>query len=108
MPDNCVIVRDIAGKYARIKNNNKNYKDYFLSLGFMPDGDQLSREIIDDDDRIEIIKKLIEVGALFSSGRGWSPEDILAMYSEKGLVNKNYLVISWKDPENYFIKEVKL
>lgn len=83
-----------------MKKNNE-----LSSIGFSCDGNRFTRSIFDDSERQVFIEKLIDMGALFSEGRDWSPAELLNFYCEQGRIKIAYKVISWRGQDNYIITE---
>ncbi len=104
-PDNAIIVLDIAGSHARLHATKPDAEQALQVLGFVLEGEQLVRPIADVPERESLVNKLIELGALFSGGSGWSPAELLDMYREQGIVKGSYKTISWRGPDNFIITE---
>ncbi|MTV41476.1 hypothetical protein [Duganella radicis] len=102
-PENEIVVLDIAGERALVGGGESSDTNALLALGFNPEGAYFVRKIVDDEDRRNIIYKLVEMSALFSSGRDWSPAELMDLYREQGAVTTSYRVIAWHTPENYVI-----
>lgn len=103
MQNKNIIVKEIAGNRAVLESNDEQQQTKLEAIGFVRDGGRLIRPVVDDADRKYLIIKLINMNALFSSGRDWSPEELLDYYSEKGIINQPYQVISWSDKTNFEI-----
>lgn len=103
MPSDSVVVVDISGNTARLYSDTESYDEALIEAGFLRSGSDLTRPISDNADRQHVVRTLIGIDALFSSGRDWSPEDIVEMFKEQGLSNQSYHVISWRNPETYSI-----
>lgn len=99
LPIDEIVVTDIAGDQARVHAAKLAHKDELVRIGFIGQADELARPIRDVQDRIQLVVKLIELGALFSSGRDWSPEELVQYYVEQGSVSGPYRVISWSSSE---------
>jgi len=98
-----IVVTDIAGNQARVHAMNSVHKSELIRIGFMGQADDLVRPLTSVDDRIKVLVRLVELGALFSAGRDWSPEEVVKYYHEQGLINASYRVITWKCPEQFLI-----
>lgn len=72
-------------------------------LGFVSGATTIRRPIRDEDDRIYLVRELIDLGALFSAGDGWSPAEIVELHASKGLANGPYKRIAWKNQGEYAI-----
>lgn len=101
MPTDAIVVLDIAGSRAKLYSSDEACDARLKDIGFDRSGDFLERAIADDGERRAVVKSLVEAKALFSSGRDWSPEEIVSMYQEQGFIDCSYRVISWKDPYTY-------
>ena len=103
MPAEDIVVVDISGRVAKLYSSASKREEDLQNAGFLRFGSELNRPISDDVDRIELIKFLIDVGAFFSSGRDWSPEEIVEQYKGQGAVTQGYYAIAWTTPDNYVI-----
>jgi len=101
--DNEIIVLDIAGDVARLQLGVMAASSEITNIGFKQAGDYFVRTIIDDDDRIMVVQKLLSVGALFSAGPGWSPAELLDYYRDQNFIDGKFRVISWRNPEDFSI-----
>jgi hypothetical protein len=104
LKDNLVVL-DIAGNRAVLETADENKKNELSSIGFVCDGNRLTRPIVDDSERQRLVEKLINMDALFSEGRDWSPAELLDYYCEQGRIKGAYKVIYWKSQDNYFVTE---
>ena len=104
-PENELIVLDIAGNKASLQLNKDDpvLEQVLISLGFSHENEQLVRLIVDDKDRQKLVQKLIDMDAIFSSGRDWSPAALVEYYRDQGVVNQHYRIVSWNSPEHYRI-----
>lgn len=102
-PENEIVVLDIAGAYARIFCGNQADEASLLKLGFVSENGQMVRPISDVPDRQRLVNSLIDLRALFSSGRDWSPAELVDFYREQGVVTANYRMITWKNPNQYMV-----
>jgi hypothetical protein len=100
-----IVVTDIAGAYARVHATSSVHKRNLVTIGFVEEGDVLVLLLRDERDRAEAIKMLIDLGALFSVGTGWSPAELVEHYREQGLISGSYRAIAWKNPEQYLISQ---
>lgn len=100
-----VVVTELAGNNILIANDNDNFKSMLFSFGFEKVGRYFSISISmrDVDKRAYLIQKLIEIGALFSAGKDWSPSEIVGYYREKGLIEGHYFEISWRNKQDFNI-----
>lgn len=98
-----IVVLDIAGTRARVACGKPDAESHLIALGFFLEGNQMIRQLLDVEDRQKIIKALIEIGALFSTGRGWSPAELVDLYREQGSILTGYRMITWKNSNQYLI-----
>lgn len=105
LPESEIIVLDLAGDYARVACHNPDGVESLMSLGFHLSGDQFIKAIADDLERQKMACNLIELSAVFSAGRDWSPAELLEYYREQGVFRKAYRVISWKGKDNFQIRD---
>jgi len=98
-----IVVTEVAGDQARVQATSSIHKSQLSRLGFEEQADALARPISGVDDRIHVLAKLIELGALFSAGRDWSPEELVQYYREQGSISGPYRVIAWKNHEQFEI-----
>lgn len=103
IPDNEILVRDIAGDRALVQTNCRRKKRDLSRLGFTEKDGYLNRTIADTDDRRRLLESLIDLDALFSYGRDWCPSELVEYYRELGLIDRPFRVIAWRDPEHYTI-----
>jgi len=101
--ENEIVVLDIAGARAKVACGKPSVEASLMALGFVPEGDQLARPISDVVDRQEIVGALIRLGALFASGRDWSPAELVDLYREQGTILTGYRMVTWKNPNQYLI-----
>lgn len=105
IPDNEMVVIDVAGDYARVQTTNSAHRQSLVRMGFVEEYDRLSLPLKDKNDRAKVVQMLIGFGALFSDGRDWSPAELVAYYRELGLVSGSYRVITWRNPNDYFVSK---
>jgi hypothetical protein len=98
-----IVVTDIAGDKARVHATNSVHKSELIRLGFIGQNDDLVRPLHSVDDRIRVLVRLIDLGALFSAGRDWSPEEVVQYYHEQGFIDGPYRVIAWKNLEQFLL-----
>lgn len=102
LPDGLVVF-EIAGNYASIHCPDKQKMQTLFLAGFGVEGDKMVRPITSDADRLDLVRQLINLGALFSDGTGWAPAEVVAMYKDNGAIKDSFLRISWKNPNSYII-----
>ena len=65
----------------------------------------MTKEVYDEEEKVSVIKELIAMGALFSSGREWSPEEVVEYLVERGVLDISSInVISWYSPDSYAVR----
>ena len=84
-----VVAIELAGNNILIANDNDNFKNELISIGF--------------EKRAVLFQKLIEIGTLFSNGKDWSPSEIVRYYRDKGLIRGDYLRIAWRNKQDFNI-----
>lgn len=107
IPENEIIVEFLNGR-CLLLCTRVSAKAQLLDLGFCPSGHdlQMVRDIVDDLDRVALIKQLIDLKALFVRGGPLPPTDVVSFYSEQGYITGTYRVISWGGPSQYHIETV--
>lgn len=103
LPEDEIVVLDIAGRRAVVVRNGSGADPRLLRLGFGLQEGQLRRPISDSTDRERLVKDLISLGALFSSGRDLSPAELVEFYLEQGKLVTPYRRITWTAPDKYEI-----
>jgi hypothetical protein len=103
LPENEIVVLDIAGAHARVVCSDQGDEANLVQLGFVLENGQMVRPISDVPDRQRLVNALIGLGALFSSGRDWSPAELVDFYREQGAVSTGYRMITWKNPNQYMV-----
>ncbi|MDV2489185.1 hypothetical protein [Acinetobacter johnsonii] len=102
-----VIVIDIAGDFSLVKTENHEMTSKLINLGFHLNENGFFEKINNtQEERVSNIKSLINIDALFSSGKDWSPEELMNYYSELGLIKQQYKIISWKSQNEYVIRTI--
>jgi len=102
-PPNETVVVDVAGGRCVVVTDVAGHLQVLRSAGFEQRANQWVRTIPDDADRKELVSMLIGLDALFSAGRDWSPEALVAHYRDIGAVATGYRSISWQGPTQYRI-----
>ncbi|MCU1795200.1 hypothetical protein [Pectobacterium polaris] len=105
IPDNSIVVSDIATNTIKLRvQGNDSVKEVEV-LGFLASGQFMVKTIKNESEKLELIKSLAKVDALFLFGYGWYPSEVMDFYKEKNAYIGKYKVISWSDPNNYNIEE---
>ncbi|MDG3442706.1 hypothetical protein [Nitrospirillum amazonense] len=105
MPDEGIIVTELAGRRAVARAMTPTDEVDLARLGFLPQDGRLARAVPTEEDRIALIRVLIDIGALFADGRDWCPAELVAHYREAGHIRQRFRVISWNSPSNFRIRE---
>lgn len=98
LPIDAIVVTDIASDTARVQVSNAAHKEALLRNGFIEQDDGLTAPLDSTDARIRVLAKLIQLGALFSAGPGWSPAELAQYYREQGFIDGPFKVIAWTSP----------
>lgn len=100
-----VVAIELAGNNILLVNDNDNFKNELISLGFEKVEPYYSISMPTDDveKRAALLQKLMEIGTLFSNGRDWSPSEIVRYYRDKGLIKGDYLRIVWRNKQDFDI-----
>ncbi|MCL6327687.1 hypothetical protein [Pectobacterium polaris] len=105
MPENPASYRDVRTEsYLFNKAGNDSVKEV-EALGFLASGQFMVKTIKNESEKLELIKSLAKVDALFVFGYGWYPSEVMDFYKEKNAYIGKYKVISWSDPNHYNIEE---
>lgn len=105
IPANSVVVVDISDLIIKLRISGEYLAKEMSALGFSVAGGFMIRSVVDEVEKINLIKELIEMDALFLFGYGWSPSEIMGRYKDNGVYNGTYKVISWSDPITYQVEE---
>ncbi|MBN3506653.1 hypothetical protein [Burkholderia cenocepacia] len=103
-PVNEMLVTDIAGRVAVVVTELTAAADVLKQLGFARQSDRWERAIADDHDRQALVAALIDLDALFSAGRDWSPQALVEYYREIGVVRGGYRSVAWRGPSQYVVE----
>ncbi|MEK7919474.1 hypothetical protein AAB988_28850 [Burkholderia contaminans] len=103
-PLNEMLVTDIAGHVAVVVTDVESFADALVRLGFARQADRWKRAIADDTDRRALVAALVDLDALFSAGRDWSPQALVEYYREIGVVRRAYRSIAWRGPGQTIIE----
>lgn len=103
-PVNEMVVTDIAGHVAVVVTDLMAAADVLTKLGFARHSDRWERVIADDNDRQALVAALIDLDALFSAGRDWSPQALVEYCREIGVVRGAYRSVAWHGPAQYVIE----
>jgi len=107
MPENEIVVVDMAGAYARLILTRPELVPLMIRLGFVPSCDLFERPISGMEDRALIARTLIQMGALFAAGHGWCPAAVAAQLQRLGRITTGYREIAWLDSSEYRITEAQ-
>ncbi|KVF57964.1 MULTISPECIES: hypothetical protein [Burkholderia] len=103
-PVNEMLVTDIAGRVAVVVTELTAAADVLKQLGIARQSDRWERAIEDDHDRQALVAALIDLDALFSAGRDWSPQALVEYYREIGVVRSVYRSVAWRGPSQYVVE----
>ncbi len=100
-----VVAIELAGNNILLANDNDNFKNQLIGIGFEKIEPYYSISVPTDDieKRAVLFQKLIEIGTLFSCGKDWSPSEIVKYYRDKGLIRGGYLRIAWRNKQDFAI-----
>ncbi|WP_241017854.1 hypothetical protein [Burkholderia sp. Ac-20349] len=99
-----MLVTDIASHVAVVVTDAESSVDALARLGFVRQTDRWERAIADDTDRRALVAALVELDALFSAGRDWSPQALVEYYRGIGVVRSAYRSIAWRGPGQAIIE----
>ena len=105
MPDNSIIIVDIAGNTLKLRVSSDDLINKMKMLGFSLSNELMELIVDNEQDKIKIIKMLINEDAFFLYGIGWSPSEIMEYYKDKGIKLEKYKIIYWTDPNTYHVEE---
>ncbi|MBS7443887.1 hypothetical protein KIF87_16355 [Enterobacter sp. 120016] len=105
MPNDSIIVIDIAGNAVKIKAFGQSLIGKMQVIGFSSIDEFMVLPVSDDQDKKRIIRLLISEGALFLYGYGWYPSEVMEYYKEQNINLGKYKVIYWTDKDTYHIEE---
>lgn len=99
-----VIVEDIAGNMAVVVAQDLAAENELLALGFSKSDGVFEKPVGAIDDRVTLVRQLIQLGAAFSAGRDWSPSECVEYLKDQGLVTQSFKTISWKGPGQFEVR----
>lgn len=105
MPDNSIIVIDIAGDNVKIRVLGRNLISKMQAIGFLLKDELMVLPVVDDQDKQRVITQLVNEGALFLFGYGWYPSEVMEYYKEQNINFGKYKIIYWSDKDTYHIEE---
>ncbi|MGG1926750.1 hypothetical protein [Enterobacter soli] len=105
MPNDSIIVIDIAGNPIKIRVFGQNLIDKMKLIGFSTMDQFMILSVHDDEDKQRVIKTLINENALFLYGHGWYPSEVMEYYKEQKNNFGKYKIIYWTDIDTYHIEE---
>lgn len=105
LPPNEIIIVDMSENIKILVTSNEK-KEKTIQLGFTEiNNPYMNYSINGLSDKINKIKELISIGALFSYGIGWSPSELMSYYIDQGFIFDKYKIISWSNKSTYHIIE---
>ncbi|TCB87087.1 hypothetical protein E0L16_11970 [Enterobacter quasihormaechei] len=105
MPDDSIIVIDIAGDIVKIRVLGRNLISKMQAIGFLLKDELMVLPVVDDQDKQRVITQLVNEGALFLFGYGWYPSEVMEYYKEQNINFGKYKIIYWSDKDTYHIEE---
>lgn len=105
MPENTIVVSDIAGSTLKLSVQGEDLTNKMKSLGFLHSCGFMTKFVESESDKLYLIRELVKLDALFLFGCGWYPSEVMGFYKEKGLYTGKYKIISWPEPDHYQIEE---
>ncbi|MDG0803662.1 hypothetical protein [Pectobacterium polaris] len=105
MPDNTIIVNDIVGNTIKLRVKGEGLINKVKGLGFSHSDVFMIKIVEDENEKLNVIRELVKLEALFSFGYGWYPSEVMAFYKEKGIYTGSYKVISWSGQSHYRIED---
>ncbi|HEX4501526.1 MAG TPA: hypothetical protein VH187_10300 [Scandinavium sp.] len=105
IPDNSIIVIDMAGDVIKLRVSEQNLIDRMQLIGFSLKEQFMVMPVVDVQDKQRIIKLLINEGALFLYGNGWYPSEVMEYYKDQKINFGKYKIIFWTDENTYHIEE---
>lgn len=105
MPDNSIIVIDIAGDNVKIRVLGRNLISKMQAIGFLLKDELMVLPVVDDQDKQRVITQLVNEGALFLFGYGWYPSEVMEYYKEQNINFGKYKIIYWSNKDTYHIEE---
>lgn len=105
MPDNSIIVIDVAGTSIKIRVLGSGLIMKMQMIGFSLKYELMVIPVIDEQDKQRIIRLLVDEDALFLFGYGWYPSELIEYYQEQNIKFGKYKIIYWSDRDTYHIEE---
>ncbi|KLQ36886.1 hypothetical protein ABR32_15275 [Enterobacter cloacae subsp. dissolvens] len=105
MPDNSIIVIDVAGTSIKIRVLGSGLIKKMQMIGFSLKDELMVIPVIDEQDKQRIIRLLVDESALFLFGHGWYPSELIEYYQEQNIKFGKYKIIYWSDRDTYHIEE---
>lgn len=99
-----LIVHDIAGSKAIVETVNPSFSQNLKAIGFHLEKDRFVKRLPDDETRLEVIERLIDMEAVFVTGRGWSPDELVRYYRQEGRINRPHRAIRWTKPDQFQVE----
>ncbi|MEP9088848.1 hypothetical protein [Enterobacter cloacae] len=105
MPDNSIIVIDVAGTSIKIRVLGSGLIMKMQMIGFSLKDELMVIPVIDEQDKQRIIRLLVDEDALFLFGYGCYPSELIEYYQEQNIKFDKYKIIYWSDRDTYHIEE---
>ncbi|AOR61156.1 hypothetical protein [Pectobacterium parmentieri] len=105
IPDNSIVVSDIATNTVKLRVKGDDSVKEVEGMGFSASEQYMIKTVKDEGEKLELIKSLVKIDALFAFGYGWYPSEVMAFYKEKDAYIGKYKVIWWSNQNHYNIEE---
>ena len=105
MPDNSIVVIDVAGTSIKIRVLGSGLIKKMQAIGFSLKDEFMVIPVIDEQNKQRIIRLLVDEGALFLFGHGWYPSEVIEYYNEQNIKFGKYKIIYWSNRNTYHIEE---
>ncbi len=105
MPENSIIVNDMAGDIIKLRVSSTALIDEMKLIGFSVNDQIMTLNVSNDQDKKRVIQLLIKAGASFLYGNGWYPSELMEYYKDQKLDIGKYKIIFWTDKDTYHIEE---
>ncbi|MCK6938990.1 hypothetical protein L8T01_22735 [Enterobacter roggenkampii] len=105
MPDNSIVVIDVAGTSIKIRVLGSGLIKKMQAIGFSLKDEFMVIPVIDEQNKQRIIRLLVDEGALFLFGHCWYPSEVIEYYKEQNIKFGKYKIIYWSNRNTYHIEE---
>lgn len=105
LPNSCIMVVNISDNFIETVVTGCDNVKKIQQLVFSGNKDRFSKNISNENEKLSVINELISADALFCFGYGWYPSEIMADYTQKGIINRPYKIIAWTSKTTFLIEE---